>query len=1408
MADEIPPAAEAEAEGEGGATRPRRSRAWPIRLLRWIGTALFGLLLLLAVGIGWLHTGWGRQFIVDEISRFAPASGLSVEVGHIEGSVLWSASFYDVKLRDSKGVLFLEVPEVDLNWRPWKFPFTGLDVRHLVLRQGQLHAAPKLVPGDPDAPILPDFNIRVDRLVIDRLHVDEQVLGQARTVDFNASANIRRGRVDIRAEGDLGGGDELKAVVLAEPDGDRFDLDVDYRAPAGGLLATLTGMEKDLRVRLQGDGSWERWNGGLLVQEAGSRLASMTLANRAGTYTISGLVWPAEHVSGTAARALGRQVAVGAVGTLERSVLAGAIVLRGSGLRATAEGGVNLADNAFDDLRLRLALLDPRVLGGGIALRDAELTASLAGPFRNLSVPHRLRIGQLDLDGVVLRGLTQSGTLTRRGAAFVLPLDVAAQRVVTGQGLLDPRLVNGRLRGTLLLEGGKLRGDRLALAFEGLAATLSLDADPARGTYRLAGPVRARGLPLQGVGVMNADATIRASFGGGTPWRLTADVKGSLPRITNGTITTIAGEDIRFAGGVTLGERAPVVFRDARLTGSKLTLSLDGRIAGGRTTLVGSGRQEDYGAFTVEGTLEADGPHAELVFAAPLPAAGLRDVRLAISPAEQGLAIETEGQSTLGPFTGSLLFVAPEGGPSRISVNRFVVSDTTLGGDLTFVNGGVRGMLTVSGGGLDGTIGLMPQPAGQAVHASITARNASFSGATALSIRQADIELSGLFREGGNTISGQVTGAGIGYGTVFLGRLAAKAQVTDGTGSFDAAMSGQRGSDFELQLTGEIAPERLTLAARGSYGGEDISMPRRAVLLKAEDGGWQLQPTQVGYDGGFVIAEGRFGGAQPISGKLQLASLPLSVADAAGAELGLGGSVSGIVEVGQAPSGAPTGTARLMVNGLTRSGLVLSSRPVDLALVADLRAKDLQARAVVKDASTTYGRLQARISGLPADGALFDRLYNGDLFAQLRFSGPADSLWRLLAIELIDINGTLKVAADVRGTVGNPQVRGSLAGDGLRLQSALTGTDVRNVSARGSFAGSRLQLTSFAGTAQNGGKLSGSGFIDLSNMRRGRGPQIDIRIAARDAEVLDLPGMGATVTGPLRIVSSGFGGTIAGRLRVSEARWRLGGAVEAEQLPDIRTREINLPADIAPPSRRGPPWRFLIDAHAPGGVAVDGLGLDSEWSGDVRLRGTTEDPRVGGSAKVVPRQGFYSFAGVRFDITRGDISFDENVPIDPRIDILAETDVNDLSVQVTVSGNATRPAITFSSTPALPEEELLARLLYGGSITTLSATEAIQLGAAVASLQGGGGMDPINRLRSAVGLDRLRIVPADPALDRATAVALGKNFGRRFYVEIVTDGRGYNATSFEFRLTSWLSLLANINSLGRGGASVEYSRDY
>ncbi len=299
-----------------------RAHKW----LLWTGRALAGLAAVLLALVLALHTGPGRQFLLDQVSSFAPASGLSVEAGDIEGSVLWSATFTDVKLRDADGVLFLEVPRVDLNWRPWKWFFTGLDVRHLVLSDGTLHAVPHLLPGDPDAPILPDFDIRVGSFVIEDLAVDANVLGEgvrgeARLVQFRGSTDIRAGRVLIDAQGAFDGADTFTLLADAQPDRDIFDLDLDWQAPAGGFFASLTGADRDMAVRLAGAGSWASWTGTLQAQQGGADLLDLHLSNRAGRYRVAGQAYPQDNFTGLAARALGRSVGASARGTLVDSGL-------------------------------------------------------------------------------------------------------------------------------------------------------------------------------------------------------------------------------------------------------------------------------------------------------------------------------------------------------------------------------------------------------------------------------------------------------------------------------------------------------------------------------------------------------------------------------------------------------------------------------------------------------------------------------------------------------------------------------------------------------------------------------------------------------------------------------------------------------------------------------------------------------------------------------------------------------------------------------------------------------------------------------------------------------------------------------------------------------------------------------
>ena len=1373
--------------------QPRR---WP----RWLAllaiTLIGGALLVVAV----LDSPIGNRYAAERIAALAPVSGLRIKVGRIEGSLYGSAILRDVTLADPSGV-FARIPEAELDWRPFSWFCSGLDVRSLVARRGILLRLPKLNPGDPSAPILPNFDIRLDRLQLDNFRVAKGILGQARRFDLRARADIRDGRALLRIVARAGGGDRVFALLDAAPERDRFDVKLDYAAPRGGLLATIAGADSDLRTRIAGQGGWQRWDGALLAEQGGKRLAALRLTNRAGRYGFLGQIEPTGLLSGISARAAGKVVDVSGETTLVASRLNGQVGITTAALKANARGAVDLAGNAFDNLKVVASLTDPALAGGDLRLDGARLSATLDGAFRDLGVIYDLRAATLRSGVLRAETLALDGTATFDGVRWQAPLRLTAVRFVTGDPNTDTRLVGVRAETELVLIDNRLSADRLAIDLPGLAARLTLRGDLDRGAYGLAGPVAARGLVVPNLGLVDADAKIALSFGN-VPWSLRADTNGRMVRTDNATLADIAGSNIRVAGGLSLGAGRPLLFDRAQLTASKLTLTLSGsRFVDGRTAILGSGRHVDYGPFTIDAGIDGAGLRAELVFADPLPAAGLKDVRVALAPIADGFRIETAGGSTLGPFSGTLgLFTGGE--RTRLEIERLDVYHTLITGSLALAGNAASGNLRVAGGGLDGTIGLAPRGGGQGFDIALTAQDARFGGNTSIGIGSGQLQASGSFAKDRSTITGSLLGRDIAWGTAYVGQIAAAASLRDGRGTVTASLAGRRGSRFDLQLAGDVAPGRFAVLARGEFAGRRIAMPRRAVLTRA-DGGWQLAPTQIDFAGGRMIASGEFGAATQL--QLALANMPLSLADIVFTDVGLGGAASGLIDYRQQRGGLPTGEVRLQIKDLSRSGLVLASRPIDVALVGQLTAGSLETRAVMTEGGALHGRLQARISGLPGGGDLAQRLSAGQLFSQVRYSGPVDAVWRLVGLEQFDLTGPVSLAGDVTGSVSSPQIRGAITSDALRLQSALTGTDVTGLVVRGRFSGSRLQLDSFSGQTGGDGRVQGSGSVDLARLGE-RGPAIDIRIAAQRARLLARPEMAATVTGPLRIVSDGVGGTIAGRLAIITANWRLGNSAATEQLPALRTREINGRINAGAAAAPSAPWRYLIDAQGANRINVRGLGLDSEWGADIRLRGSTDAPAISGRADLV--RGGYEFAGKRFELTRGRISFDGGSPPDPRLDIAAQGEESGVTALITVTGSSLKPEIRFSSTPALPEEELLSRILFGNSITNISAPEALQLGAALASLRGGGGLDPINKLRSAIGLDRLRIVPSDAATGRATGVAAGKYFGRRFYAEIITDGRGYSATQAEFRVTSWLALLASVSTVGKQSLNVRASRDY
>ncbi len=1375
------------------------------RILRWIGGGIAALLLLVLVALWAVDTNPGHRFLADRISALAPKSGLRIKVGRIDGSIWGTARIRDLRLYDPNG-LFLEAPDVALDWRPAKWLANRLDIDRLVSDLIVLHRLPKLRPTGRKGPILPSFDIRIGRLDA-RVRVEPGAAGgQRRLLRLAGRADIRHGRALIDLKAVASAGDRLALLLDAEPDRDRFDLDTRLAAPAGGLFGALIGTKRPAALIVAGKGTWSAWDGHATLDMSGLRIFDLGLGARSGRYSLGGVLAPAPVLQGKKQRLSAPRILVKSQATVADRRLAGALSLRSGALALDTNGTLDLAASSFDQVALDARLLRPAALFPNMTGKGIRLRATLDGPFGTAAFAYRVTAPRLAFDTTGFEDVRAAGRGRLSKTPIAVPIRFAARRV-TGVGeVAGGILANLTVDGVLHVTDKTLTGEGMRIDSDKIKGKLALLVDLVTGRYDVSLSGQLARYLIPGLGIVDVLTEVKVVPGaGGRGTRVEGRGRAWVRRLDNAFLRSLAGGLPRIDTRLVRGPDGILHFGNLVLTGPAIRIVGNGiRRKDGTFQFEGNGTQGQYGPLKLALDGRIDKPTLDILLARPMDALGLAQVRLNLDPTAQGFAWRAAGGSTLGAFTGHGDILLPSGQPATIGVAALDVTGTRASGALRSLPGGFDGRLAVAGGGLGGALLFRPVGTVQRIELRLTASGATLAGAQPIAVREGVLDGALLLDPAGTSLDGSVNAQGLRRGALSLARLAATARLRGGVGEVRASIAGSRGRGFAFDTVAQVAPERFVLSGSGSLDGRPLALTSPAVLTRDGDA-WRLAPTSLTFGGGGASLAGRFGGATSAI-DATISAMPLSLLDIGFPALGLGGVASGTLSYSQAASGVlPSGRAELRIRGLTRSGLVLSSKPIDVGLTAVLAGRNAAARAIVSSGGQTIGRAQARLAPLSDADGLIERLSAAPLFAQLRYAGPADTLWRLTGVETIDLSGPVAIGADITGRLIDPLIRGSLRTEAMRLESAVTGTVITDLKASGRFGGSRLIIDAFSGRTRQGGSLSGRAAFDLA---AARGFGIDIAIDARQAVLLNRDDIGATVTGPLTIRSDGAGGTIAGDVRLDRGRFRLGRATAAAAIPQLAVTELNRPTDEA--ERRAPPvpWRLDLKAKARNQLAVTGLGLDSEWRADLGIKGTVDSPVITGRADLV--RGGYEFAGRRFDLDRGAIRFTGSTPVDPVLDIVAQANIQGLNATIRVAGTGQRPDIAFTSVPALPEDELLSRLLFGTSITNLSAPEALQLAAAVASLQsgGGGGLDPINAIRRVARLDRLRILPADVTTGQRTSVAAGKYIGRRTYVEVITDGQGYSATRVEFQITRWLSILSSLSTIGRQSANVRVSKDY
>ncbi len=1378
---------------EPGRPVPRR-RWW-----RWLAAAFLALVAILGAALLIVDTDIGHRYVANRVGAIRAANGLRFTIGRIDGSLYGDTRLTDLRVYDLDGLVF-QAPRVALDWSPIRWFSNRLEIRRLAIDRATLFHVPRTRPSKRRTPILPDFDIRIGRLTVGRLLLDTRVLGTARVARLDGRADIRSGRALVDVNALVAGSDRLKLRIDAEPARDRFDLDVAARGAANGVLARMIGARSNVALVVTGDGRWARWTGRAQGNVGASRAVDLALSQASGRYTLSGTLAPSGLLSGRLARLTTPRVLVNGAATFVERRLDGRLSLRSPALSLDTTGIVDLGANAFRDFRVKARLLRPTALMGTMGGSGIELRAILDGAFATASFDYRLDAARLAFDKTGFDSVRIAGKGRLSAAPVTVPIRVTAARVTgvgdVAGGILRNLSVDGRLRITPAL----LTGDDLVLRSDKLNGRIGIRVDLRTGRFDVGVNGRLGRYLIPGLGIVDVTSTLRVVPGpNGKGTRVIGQGAARVLRLDNAFFRSLSGGLPRLTANLERTTDGVLHFNNLVLVAPQIRLSGNGyRRRDGSFRFEGGGRQQNYGpvTLTLDGRIER--PTLDLVLASPSPALGLTNVRAHLDPTAQGYAFAAAGGSRLGPFIAAGTLLLPRGAGATIAIAALDVSGTRATGTLAIVDGGFNGRLAVAGGGLAGELLFRPVGENQRVEAHLDARAGTLAGWT---LRRGHMDLVTILDPAGTSIEATATGAGLQRGALSIGRLAGSASLRGGVGQIKASIAGSRGRAFDIESVTDVTVDSYRIAAQGTLDRRPLRLLSPAIVTRDGDG-WRLAPTRLSFSGGEAQIGGRFTGSTSAI-DASMTRMPLAILDIGYPGLGLGGLASGTFSVATSGGNPPTGKADVTIRGLSRAGLVLSSRPIDVGVAALLSPDKLGLRAVIASGGKTIGRAQAQLAPL-GEGDLATRIARARLFGQLRYSGPADTLWRLTGVELFDLSGPVAIGADVAGTLEAPVIRGVVRATNARIESGTTGTILSNVQASGRFGGSRLVIDRFAADAGKGGRVTGVGQFDFAG-KNGLG--IDLRLQAANAVMINRDDIGATVTGPLTFTSDGIGGVIAGDVVMNKSRYRLGQATAASAVPQLNIREINLPEggeEKAAPTR---PWTLAIKARAPNQVMVSGLGLTSEWSANLQIAGEPQNPAITGRATLI--RGDYEFAGREFELARGVIRFDGGVPANPALDIEANADSTGLNASIRVTGYALKPEIGFTSTPALPQDELLSRLLFGTSITNLSAPEALQLAAAVAALQdGGNGINPINAVRRAAGLDRLRILPADPQTGQGTSIAAGKYVTRRLYAEIVTDGQGYSATQVEFQVTRWLSLLSSISTLGRQSANVRISKDY
>jgi len=346
------------------------------------------------------------------------------------------------------------------------------------------------------------------------------------------------------------------------------------------------------------------------------------------------------------------------------------------------------------------------------------------------------------------------------------------------------------------------------------------------------------------------------------------------------------------------------------------------------------------------------------------------------------------------------------------------------------------------------------------------------------------------------------------------------------------------------------------------------------------------------------------------------------------------------------------------------------------------------------------------------------------------------------------LGGILNIDLIASGQLSNANVSGQIqVRDGL-YDSADNGTYIANIAGTLKAVGKRLVIERLAGSDVRDlknmhkdahvGALAITGYFEFAGLAL---PIFALNLNLNDLIVVHRDDMTMRATGDIKIQGPGLQSKITGAVTLTPSLVMLEEFTDDDE-PHIEIESLETHKKHKKDS--GPPL-FPIDLT----LNIDknfyirnlDLGLMSQWIGSMTVKGDLSAPYLEGT--LTATKGKFSFFGKPLKIKEAKITYDSDHRNIPNIWFVGTRDVENVTAQLQFSGYANSTNISFTSDPALPEDEVLSRLLFGKELSKISAGQSVQLASAGASLNNKKGINFLESLRNSFGFDTFELKEND-----------------------------------------------------------------